>query len=147
MFGTDSVLPDKSVHYVFSLKEAWFFLNEILRTYDSAPEFTYAVLADLTADVLGGERNRDPVGSHFDNALIAMHDVGISYDTARQAAMDTGELIIQAVSSVIPNFGSKVYKNAYQFLLKRPYDVYLSVDISVYTEADLPAPSARPYRL
>lgn len=147
MFGYRRNLPSESTHFIFSLKEAWFFLNEILKPYDSADEFTYEVLEHLLADIMGGEKGRDPVGSHFDSAIGSMHDVGMSLNDTRDAAMQTGELIIQAVCSVVPNFGSKVYKDAYEYLLRRPYDVVLSIQHDAFRNATIPGGNPRPYRL
>lgn len=147
MYGTDEPLPPESTHFIFSLREAWLFLNGIVGVYDNDPSFTYTVLEHLVADVVGGERCRDPVGSHRDNALNCMLDVGMSVNDALYAANQAGDLIIQAVCSVVPNFGSKVYEDAYAFLLRRPFDVVLSIEHQAFRDAVIRGGNPRPYRL
>lgn len=146
-FSPVPTAPPDSVTFICSLKEAFYLLHEQLRVYDDEPDYTFGVMAHLVDDVLAEEDRRDPVGSHFDEALHEMANIGMPAEEARQLAIAAGDLIITSITSLIENFGSGIYKNAYEYFLRSPYDVYISVQRSVFSAATLPQTRPRPYRL
>lgn len=139
--------PSDSVTFIISMREPFHFLYERIGRYDQDRFNTYCILQHLVADVIETEQMRDPVGSYFQQAQDEMQMLGMSVNESYAMAVAVGDEIIKEMINVIPNWGSDVYHNAYEYFLRSPHDVYLSVQRSVFQHDAVPPSRTRPYRL
>lgn len=151
MLEIDGVQPD-SVTFVCPLREVFFLLYGHLSAYDLDPEYTFTYMGMLVDDVMVEEHSRDPVGGGgFDDVVEELSSQGrMSEDDAKRLCYQAGDLIILLVTQQLPNMGARIYKNAYQYYLSPSYDLYISIQRSVFESYEpdrIPSTGPRPYRL
>lgn len=139
--------PPHTVTFIVSFKEVYYYLYEALCQVDKDRSFTYDVMCRLIGDVMETEEMRDPVGSLLNSVIQDLGMFGMTELDARLLAHTAGDLIIEQITTVVPNFGSDAYHGAYEYFIQSPYDVYISVNSIVFTDAQLPSTRTRPYRL
>ena len=150
MLDIEGVQPD-SVTFICPLREVFYFLYGQLSAYDLDPEYTFGILGILTDEVMQEEQSREPVGGTSLAELAAtIGHGGFELDRAKQLVYAACDLIIQLVTQQIPNMGSPVYRNAHQYYLSPSYDLYISIQRSVfdaYEPPRIPPTGPRAYRL
>lgn len=150
MLDIEGVQPD-TVTFVCPLREVFYFLYGQLSAYDLDPEYTFSILGMLTDEVMQQEQSREPVGGTSLAELAAdIGHGGMELERAKQLAYAACDLIIVIITQQIPNMGSFIYKNAYEYYLSPSYDLYISIQRSVfdsYEPSRVPSTGPRAYRL
>lgn len=128
----------KEIHYVFSVREA---VEEIYRETQHLmddSEFARGVAVLLVASLIEPDDCRGSVDSHFERAVNVFFPIGLDHEEAARICRTAGELIILAITDLIPDFKHDKYEGKYSYAFRNDYDVQLTIDTDVFREPDGP---------
>ncbi len=118
--------------FMFSLKETLAFLESVTKDFDPDPEFAYSILTLMVASIMQPDHSRGEHNTSFQDAMNALMTTELSQDRAYQVCLSAGELIIQAVCGVVPDFNDEKYRGKYSYQTRNHYDVQLTIHRSAW---------------